>query len=325
MNSFLEKLKNIDKKDDNKLIILSIIVAIVMWTFVTTSTNPTANRTFRNVPLIIQNQDKLEDNGYTIVSKDEASTVSVRLTGSRNNLIELDQSDIQASINVANVKEGINSLDVNIDTPTGIYVDHIDPKSVNLNVQRIINKSMPVNIVIDDKLKDGKLVEVNEQRPKEIQISGPESIINKVDRIEAHINDAEYLDGKIHNVNVSVLDKSGKPVEGVDLDHKDINLSFLVYETKKVKVELKVRGDLAEGYEASLKNLRPDQIVIKGQGQSLKNISKISTFPVNVSNIKASKSGEVKLDLPDGVEVYDGEDVINYRIDVSKKDSSADE
>ena len=99
----------------------------------------------------------------------------------------------------------------------------------------------------------------------------------------------------------------------------------MVYETKKVKVELKVRGDLAEGYEASLKNLRPDQIVIKGQGQSLKNISKISTFPVNVSNIKASKSGEVKLDLPDGVEVYDGEDVINYRIDVSKKDSSADE
>lgn len=325
MNSFLEKLKKFDDKSDNKLIILSIIVAVVMWTFVTTSTNPTANRTFRNLPLIIQNQDKLEDNGYTIVSKDEASTVSVRLTGSRNNLIELDQSDIQASINVANVKEGINSLDVNIDTPTGIYVDHIDPKSINLNIQRIITKSMPVNIVIDDKLKDGKLVEVNEQRPKEIEISGPESIINKVDRIEAHINDAEYLDGKIHNVNVSVLDKSGKPVEGVNLDHKDINLSFLVYETKKVKVELKVRGDLAEGYEASLKNLRPDQIVIKGQGQSLKNISKISTFPVNVSNIKASKSGEVKLDLPDGVEVYDGEDVINYRIDVSKKDSSADE
>lgn len=233
MNSFLEKLKKFDDKSDNKLIILSIIVAVVMWTFVTTSTNPTANRTFRNLPLIIQNQDKLEDNGYTIVSKDEANTVSVRLTGSRNNLIGLDQSDIQASINVANVKEGINSLDVNIDTPTGIYVDHIDPKSINLNIQRIITKSMPVNIVIDDKLKDGKLVEVNEQRPKEIQISGPESIINKVDRIEAYINDAEYLDGKIHNVNVNVLDKGGKTVEGVDLDHKDINLSFLVYETKK--------------------------------------------------------------------------------------------
>ncbi|WP_106461628.1 CdaR family protein [Anaerococcus sp. Marseille-P3915] len=323
MNSFLEKLKKFDDKSDNKLIILSIIVAVVMWTFVTTSTNPTANRTFRNLPLIIQNQDKLEDNGYTIVSKDEANTVSVRLTGSRNNLIGLDQSDIQASINVANVKEGINSLDVNIDTPTGIYVDHIDPKSINLNIQRIITKSMPVNIVIDDKLKDGKLVEVNEQRPKEIQISGPESIINKVDRIEAYINDAEYLDGKIHNVNVNVLDKGGKTVEGVDLDHKDINLSFLVYETKKVKVELKVRGELAEGYQASLKTLRPEQIVIKGQ--SLKNISKISTFPVNVSNIKASKSGEVKLDLPDGVEVYDGEDVINYRIDVNKKDSSEDE
>ena len=325
MNSFLEKLKKFDDKSDNKLIILSIIVAVVMWTFVTTSTNPTANRTFRNVPLIIQNQDKLEDNGYTIVSKDEASTVSVKLTGSRNNLIGLDQTDIQASINVAHVKEGINSLDVNIDTPTGIYVDHVDPKSVKLNIQRIVSKSMPVNIVIDDKLKDGKLVELNEQRPKEIKISGPESIINKVDRIEAHIDDAEYLDGKIHNVNINVLDKGGKPVEGVDLDHKDINLSFLVYETKKLKVELKVRGEVEEGYQATLKNLSPDQIVVKGQGQSLKNVTKISTFPVNLANIKASKSGEVNLDLPEGVEVYDGDPVINYKIEVTKKDNSENE
>ena len=37
-----------------------------------------------------------------------------------------------------------------------------------------------------------------------------------------------------------------------------------------------------------------------------------------LGNIKTTKSGEVQLDLPDGIEVYDGDDMINYKIEVTK-------
>ena len=63
MNKFIEKLKKYNVRGDKQLIVLSIIVAIFMWTYVTSSTNPSTNRTFRGVPIIIQNQDKLEDRG----------------------------------------------------------------------------------------------------------------------------------------------------------------------------------------------------------------------------------------------------------------------
>ena len=48
------------KKNDVQLIVLSVILAIVMWAFVVTSTNPSVNRTFRNVPILVQNKDALE-------------------------------------------------------------------------------------------------------------------------------------------------------------------------------------------------------------------------------------------------------------------------
>lgn len=318
MNNFLEKIKKINKKGDSQLILLSIIVSVVMWTFVTTSTNPSTNRTFRNIPVIIQNQDKLEKAGYTIVSKDDIGSVTVRLTGSRDNIVSLNADDIQASINVMDAKEGINSLDVKIDKPSGIYLDYVDPNKINLNIQRIVQKTLPVNIVIADKLKDGKIVEVNEQKPKEIKIKGPESVINNVDRIEVNINEPEYLDGKIHNLNINVYDKKGKAIDGLDLDNKDVNLSFLVYETKKVKVDLRVRGQIANGYVETMRAISPENIIIKGQGQLIKDIESISTKPVVLGNIKSSKSGEVQLDLPDGIEVYDGDDMINYKIEVTK-------
>ena len=316
MNKFLEKLKKVNGDSDKQLLILSIIVAIFMWTYVTTSTNPSTNRTPRNIPIIIQNQDKLEDRGYTIVSKDDISSVNVKLTGSRDNIVSLKPDDIQASINVMDASEGINSLDVKVDTPTGIYLDSVDPSKINLNIQRIIAKKMLVNVVIDDKLKDGKIVELNEQNPKVIKIKGPESVINQVDRIEAYIDDPEYLDGKIHNVTVKVLDKKGQIVEGAVLDNKDVNLSFIVSETKKVKVNLKVRGDIANGYIETLRAVSPDTIVIKGQ--VIRDIDEISTKTLIAGYIRSSKSGEIKLDLPEGVKVYDGDDTVSYKIEVQR-------
>lgn len=330
MNKFIEKVKKFKIKGDKQLIILSIVVAIFMWTYVTSSTNPSTNRSFRNIPIIIQNQDKLEDRGYTIVSKDDISFANVKLTGSRDNILSLKPEDIQASINVSDAKEGIKSVDVKVDTPTGIYVDSIDPAKVNLNIQRIIEKTMPVNVVISDNLKDGRIVEVNEQEPKEIKIKGPESVINQVDRIEAHIDDPEYLDGKIHNVNLMVLDKEGKNVDGASLDFKDVNLSFLVYETKKVKVELRVRGEVANGYVETMRAVSPDTVVIKGPGQVIRDIESIPTQTLIAGAIRSSKAGEVKLDLPEGVKVYDGDDTVNYRIDVQRipkatRDSTGDD
>lgn len=318
MNKFLEKFKKINGNSDKQLLILSIIVAIFMWAYVTTSTNPSTSRTFRNVPIIIQNQDKLEERGYTIVSKDDITSVNVRLTGSRDNIVNLKADDIQAAINVMDSRDGIKSVDVKIDTPSGISLESVDPSKVNLNIQRIIEKDMPVNVVIADKLKDGKIVEVNEQNPEVIKIKGPESAINQVDRIEAHIDDEEYLDGKIHNVNLQVLDKNGKAVEGVDLDYKDVNLSFLVYETKTVKVDLKVRGEVANGYVETLRAVSPDTVIIKGPGQLIRDIEEISTQTIIAGYIRSSKSGEIKLDLPEGVKVYDGDDSVNYKIEVQK-------
>lgn len=330
MNKFLEKFKKINGNSDKQLLILSIIVAIFMWAYVTTSTNPSTSRTFRNVPIIIQNQDKLEERGYTIVSKDDITSVNVRLTGSRDNIVNLKADDIQAAINVMDSRDGIKSVDVKIDTPSGISLEWVDPSKVNLNIQRIIEKDMPVNVVIADKLKDGKIVEVNEQNPEVIKIKGPESAINQVDRIEAHIDDEEYLDGKIHNVNLQVLDKNGKVVEGVDLDYKDVNLSFLVYETKTVKVDLKVRGEVANGYVETLRAVSPDTVIIKGPGHLIRDIEEISTQTIIAGYIRSSKSGEVKLDLPEGVKVYDGDDSVNYKIEVQKipntnRDKSDDE
>ena len=91
---------------------------------------------------------------------------------------------------------------------------------------------------------------------------------------------------------------------------------------KKVKVKLDFRGDIASGYSETSSQVSPDTIVIKGPGQVIRDIDEISTRPLVLSYIRSSKYGEIKLDLPEGIEVYDGDDTVTYKIEVQKTPTS---
>lgn len=308
------------KKNDIELIILSVLLAIVMWAFVVTSTNPSVNRTFRNIPILVQNKDELEKKGYTITGLEELTNVTLRVEGSRDKIVNLKENDIQASIDVENIREGIQTVGIKVETPSGVSISMIDPQDININVQKIIEKKLPVNLVIKDSLKDGKTVEVNEQSLKEITVKGPVSAVNKIDRVEVNINDPAYLDGKIHNLDIHVLDKDNKEVSNIERSNSDINISFKVTETKRFKVNLKTYGDIAEDYEIKSYTISPEDVVLKGNGQVLDAIDEIDTYPVNIDNLKADKIGEIRLKLPEGVDLYDGQNPINYKIIVDKKE-----
>ncbi|MFO3716675.1 MULTISPECIES: YbbR-like domain-containing protein [Anaerococcus] len=311
-----------NNKNDTKLKALSVLVAIFMWTFVINSTDPTANKTFRNIPVVIKNQDVLEKSGYTIVGKESSYGTNVKLKGSREKLISLKPTNIYASVDIADLEPGVQSLDIEVDTPSGVSVDEVDPGQINLNIQEVLEKSLPVNLVYSDQVKDGKIVDVNELSPKSITIKGPASIINKVDRLELKIDDPSVLDGKIHSLPIKALDKNGNVISDLDISHEEVNVSFFVYATKEVKVVMETSGNIDKDYEEVSREISPESIIIKGPESVIRDIDAIYTLPIDLKNQKSSTSGEVKLSLPDSVEVYNGDSVVNYKIEIQKKSKS---
>lgn len=313
-------------KNDNKLKILSVLVAIFMWTFVTNSTNPNVNKVFRGIPVVIRNKDDLEKSGYTIIGDVDNFTTTVKLKGSREKLLDLKTDNIFASVDIADLTEGVHTLGVKVDTPAGVSVEEIDPNQVNLNIQKVLEKKLPVNYVISDQIKDGRIVELNEIKPKEITVKGPASSINKVDRAEIRIDDANLLDGKVHNISINVLDRSGKAIENLNVSDDDANISFRVFETKRVPVEIDAIGSIKSSYEIISATVAPDSVVLKGPESIIKEIESVHTQPINFNNLRSNSNGEVKLKIPESVEVYDGDDVVNYKIEIQKKpDSKNDE
>ncbi|MDY3006900.1 hypothetical protein HV819_11280 [Anaerococcus sp. AGMB00486] len=308
-----------NKKNDRKLMILSILVAIIMWAFVMTSTNPSLSKTIRSVPLTIKNQEQIQEQGYAIVGKDEVSSVNVRVEGARSDLIGLSSEDLIASVDLGSASEGIKTVNVKVNGPSGIRVESITPSNINFKIEKIVEKKLPVDIKIDDKIKDSKIIEVAEQSPTEVSVKGLRKNVDKVEKILLKVKDEKVLDGKIHDIGIIPVDKDGNLVEKVELSQNDVSISFDVLASKEVDVKLDTVGSLPNNMQIKEEDINPQKVVIKGEAAVVEKINSISTKKINLSEI-SDKNFEksVELEIPNGISLNDNDGYVNVSFKVGK-------
>lgn len=309
-----------NNKNDRKLIALSVLVAVIMWAYVMTSTNPSLSKTVRGVPLTIKNQEVMQKEGYALVGKDEISNVNVKVEGSRSDLASLSSDDLVASVDLGVPTEGVKTLNIKVDGPSGIKVESTNPSNVNFKIEKIVKKDLPVEIKIPDKLKESKIINVSEQSTKKITVSGLRKNIDKVDKIILNIGKDEYLDGKIHDIEARPIDKSGKTVANVDLSQNDVSISFDVLQSKEVEIELDYEESLPKNMEVIEKKYSPKKVVIKGEKSIIDKIDKIKAEKIDLTNLKNNEfEKSLELVVPEAVEINDGDNFINVYIKIGKK------
>ena len=308
--------------NETRLKILSVIVAIFMWTYVVNTTNPSVNKNIR-VPVVLKNQEDLGKNKLVISNLEDSYTTNLKLKGGRERIATLKGENIYAYVDMANAREGVQSLKIDVEAPSGVSLEEADPGQISFNIQKLIEKDLPVNAVIADSIKEDRIVEVNELSPSKLRVKGPASLVNQVDRLEVKIDDLDLIDGKIHSVGVNILDRSANVVDGVSLIHDEVNISFYVYLTKSVPLKLFTLGTIDSAYEEVSRAITPDNIIVKGPESIIKDIEEITTKPISINNIKESISGEIKLNLPESVEIYNGDNAASYKIEVRKKQTSS--
>ena len=308
-----------NNKNDRKLIALSILVAVIMWAFVMTSTNPSLSKTIRNVPLTIKNQEVMQKDGYALVGKDEVASVNVKVEGSRSDLASLSAEDLVASIDLGVPTEGIKTLNVNVDVPSGIRIESVSPSNINLKMEKIVKKDLTVDIEISDRLKESKIINISEQSTKKITVSGLRNYVDKVDKIVLNINEEEYLDGKIHDIGVKAVDKDGKAVENVDLSQNDVSISFDVLQSKEVGVELNY-DNLPKNMQIEESKISPNKVIVKGEKSTVDKISAIKTREIDLSNLKNDEFEQrVELEIPQAVELNEGDYFVSVYVKLGKK------
>lgn len=306
--------------DNIPLKIMSVAVAVVVWLIVVNIDNPVGTNyyTFTNVELINKEYVESSDTiGKMCMPEENQDSVRVAITVNKKIRDRIKVSDISA---VADLQQAV-SLDTNPVmvpitvtcsvpgvTPSDIKVT---PQNLSVNLDEKETQEFVVNVSRGD-TKPGKDYEVGSltANPEKVRITGPKSLINKIDKVNAAIS----LDGNTQDftqdVNLTIIDKNQEALSDSEMNSLRIENNAKVSVTAKlwkirqgVGISAGYVGTPAAGYQVGAVKTVPDTISVAGSTEGLEKLAEndntITIPPDSIDISGESKDVERKISLKD--------------------------
>ncbi|GAA0784327.1 CdaR family protein [Hathewaya limosa] len=309
-----------DRKEGIVVKICCVLLAFALWLYITSTQNPMVTYTIKRIPVQIKSSEVLLKNKL-ILQKQSGYYIDIKVQ-SKSSEQKAKASDFKAIIDLSGyvVKKGENKLPIQIErSPSNVSILNNGDLWLNLSIDEVIEKIVPVKINLVGKSQSGSFVKDVISNPNKIKILGPSEKVNLVDRVVGTFSVNKNTEMKESVINVIPVDASGNEVKGVNMDADSVHVSLGVNMTKEVPIKVVTKGSVSDNLKLS--KLEPSISIIKiiGDEKVIKNINYIETSALDLSSISASTSKEVNLVLPTGVEILNNIKVINVNIIMDEK------
>lgn len=303
-------------------ILLSAVIAFGLWLYVITVVSPESEKTYYDIPVILQNKEILAERGLMVVS--ETPTVTLVLKGNRTTLNDLNEANINVFTNVANVeKRGTHRLTYDIAYPGNvsgneIFVQSSSTDSIMLEVENRISKIIPVVIDDGDTAVPQGFIAGNAQLDKtSIEISGPEPVMNQITQAVIRVDLNNQTKTLIGEYQYSLCDANNQPVdaEKVSTNTEKINLMIKIERLKDIALNLNVIYGGGATEANTVVNVSQTAIQVSGSDALLENLNSLDLGTVNLSEIAEDTVLTIPVPkLPEGVTNQTGVEEITVEI-----------
>ncbi|MGE5614650.1 MAG: YbbR-like domain-containing protein [Bacillota bacterium] len=303
------------KKDLNTKI-LSIMVAVVIWLIVTNSTNPFVSRTIYNVPITVENEEFLQQNGYTLKNTPR-NYIDITIRGRQEAVEKVKATDFEVTLDYGQIKS-VNDRKLKISEPVctvkDVTIESFSPSEIDIQLTRNKTGTFPVELKSNIKTKPGYVVLKTTVSPEMMPIYGEESLIDSVDSIKANLELKDVDRDTTQTVQCIVYNKEGKEITSLS----NVKVTVTVEVGKELPVYPVTRGRLADDYVETLRVIEPDKVLVTGSPEILENLTSIKTEPIDIDNVKANFTKSIPLEIPDGVKLVNSPDSITFNMSVEK-------
>lgn len=293
--------------------IAAFIFSAFLWLIVVNVDNPVESRTFTDIPVTIVNDDIITSGGevYQVVGQ---QTVSVVVYATREVRQQLSAEDIVATADIREMNSSLVPIEVTIPEFEGNY-ESAEAVPRNLQIQIEKSGSRVLALTADDTgiVRNGYMIGSMTVHPTNITITGPESVLEQIDRAVASVKVDGMSKSEEKNADLILYDSNGNVVSQNQLENNlgedGLTVSVEILEMKSVPVVFDVTGTPAEGYQYTGCTSEPETLQICGASEDIQKIEEIDV-PASVIDISgASGPVEQTVDitpyLPDGIRLVD--------------------
>lgn len=284
--------------------IISVAVALVLWGLVTTQQDPPMTRTFNN--LVIQNTGMQEG----LMIPVDLGTATVRIEGPTSLVQDITAESLAPHIRVNDITEpGTYVVPVEINAP-GAVDREITPAQLSIIVDNSASRSFTLQWEIEPIADNARAVGEVSPSVTEVTVTGPESILDRVDRVIFRIDIGDRTSTYTGEFETIAVDSNGVPIPEVEVRPRRVGASVEVEARGRlVPVLVPISGSPAEGFDVADRVVSPPAVVLNGPDNVIADLVSVSTEVVDIEGASEAVTRRVAVTgLPPGVSVVDPRD-----------------
>ena len=271
--------------EDWHLKLLALAITLALWFAVTGLSKPMTAR-FSNVRLSIRSSDNT-------ITDSEINTIDLVLSGDARKINQIDS--LAASVDLSGLEPGertvtLTPANVFVPLPAGVKIDDIWPNRVQVKLERVQEKEVPVKIETTGDLASNLEVYSRTATPSRIMVRGPESVLDKLEAISTEKIDLKGRTGDFTLIQPLAVTDSKATIQRGDVTvtfrvgEKRIEKTFVVPTTHGKSVRITLYGPTS-----LLQKRKPEDFKITFEADDTPQV----TLPAEMVNSVVVKSAKV--------------------------------
>ena len=276
-------------------IVLSLLLAFIIWGYVVSEVNPTKEQSISNIPVIFQGEDVLEAKNL-MVTEGMDQTVTLNFRADWDTISRLSSDNVRLVVQLGGISEaGEYRLQAEITYPSDVSRSNIsilndEARYITFTVSNLVSREIPVQAKFDGSVADGYQAGEFTVTPSTVVIRGQEEVVNQVDHAEVVLGLTDLTETFEGDLPITFMDSQGQEVTSENIQC-DVNTVYVVYPIVMVK-EIPLTVSFVAGGGATEANIdqdtfsiSPSTIWVSGPEEVLSTLTELSIGEIDLSMV----------------------------------------
>ncbi|MEG0720278.1 MAG: CdaR family protein [Lachnospiraceae bacterium] len=263
--------------------LIAVFFAILLWLMIVNVDSPIDTRTYRNIEVKVTHDEIITNRGQTYEATEATQKVSVTVRAERKTLDRIIPQDIKAVADVRNIQfKKLIPIDVTIRGFEGKYEEaNVTPKNMEITLKNNKTKSFTITVTTVGDLSPGYALGEAIPTPQKIEITGPDSQIDIIDKVVAKIDVTGLSEDTTRPAELILYDAGNNVIDqkllSTDIANRDVSVSIHLLNSKALPVELDTSSiTVADGFALSGVTFEPQTVPVVGTKENLEKIDLLS-------------------------------------------------
>lgn len=286
-------------------LVFAFLLALMVWWFVLEFTVPIPHLLIEEIPMeVIDLPPNMK------LSSPLPKTISAIVQTTNETAATLSAYNFDATLSLAEREPGHYQLPITVVSRSEepVEVLSVEPATLDVQLVAVVTRSFPVGVnLLDQERLTAAYTIVDEPtaNPDQVQVSGPQPLIEQISQIEAAISVAGGAASLQERRTLRALDENGKEITGLTIEPKRTEVTVNIsrrQNARDVGVRVITTGEVPSDYWLSGLYVNLSTVTLNGPPKLLSDLGGfVNTLSVDISQSLGDFTTDIPLDLPEGV------------------------